>query len=73
MPSLEPVQHGVYTLRDLNTPAERRECEHITRRCWGVDDLEIIPASALTALQQAGVPQVGLMTQPPAGTPASGG
>jgi len=54
MPSLEPVQHGAYTLRDLNTPAERRECERITRRCWGVDDLEIIPASALTALQHGG-------------------
>jgi chorismate synthase len=54
MPSLEPVRHGAYTLRDLQNPGERRDCEDAARRCWGIDDLEIIPSSALTALQHGG-------------------
>lgn len=54
MAPIGSVQHGVYTLRDLQTPEERTRCEEIARRCWGINDLDIIPSSALTALQHGG-------------------
>lgn len=41
-------------LRELHAMAELRHLEHLQREVWGVDDLEIVPATVMSAAVHAG-------------------